>query len=124
MEIKSAKVGSLCNFEVLNLLNELKFTRKNNVRSGSQLATVVYEASQYLQHLNIGQNEVQVRNLLKELSSFPVRLTYNEKLMIVNTLPRTSLELSLLINGYDDRLTEEQIHDLLGIISRTSPEPI
>ncbi|CAH1404745.1 unnamed protein product [Nezara viridula] len=123
MEVKSDKVASLCNREVLSLLDELKASTKQNVKSGNQLATVVYEASQYLQNLNTGQSEKNVTDLLSALLQFKVQLTYNEKLMIVNTLPRTSLELSLLINNYDDRLTEEEIQELLDIVAKNSPEP-
>lgn len=54
------------------------------------------QASQYLQNLNVGQTEESVRELLKALTEFSVPFTYNEKLMIINTLPRTSLELSLV----------------------------
>ncbi|XP_014283972.1 DNA-directed RNA polymerase III subunit RPC9 [Halyomorpha halys] len=123
MEIKSEKVASLSNREVLSLLDELKASTKQNVKSGNQLATVVYEASQYLQNLNVGQSEKDVRDILSALLEYKVQLTYNEKLMIVNTLPRTSLELSLLINNYDDRLTEEEIQELLDIVAKHSPEP-
>uniref|UniRef100_A0A146MAR1 DNA-directed RNA polymerase III subunit RPC9 n=1 Tax=Lygus hesperus TaxID=30085 RepID=A0A146MAR1_LYGHE len=120
MEVKQTEVAALCNLEVLNLLNEIKDTSVNNSSTGKQLATILYEASQHLQNSCGSQTPSDVRNLLGALLSFPVKLTHNEKLMIVNTPPKTSLELSLIVHNYDERMTEEQIEELIEIINNTS----
>lgn len=56
-----------------------------------------FQASQYLQNNLAGQTEQDVKNMMTALLHFPVPLTHDEKLMIVNTLPRTPLELSVVI---------------------------
>ncbi|KAK9505741.1 hypothetical protein O3M35_009727 [Rhynocoris fuscipes] len=117
MEVKKADAGSLCNYEVLTLLNELKDSTEINSKSGNQFATILYEASQYLQNITEGQTEQDVRSLLTALLHFPVQLTHDEKLMIVNTPPRTALELSLILHNYDERLSEEEVEKLLNIIA-------
>ncbi|XP_014260859.1 uncharacterized protein LOC106673290 isoform X1 [Cimex lectularius] len=118
------EVASLSNCEVLSLLNELKDNSQISTKSGNQFATILYETSQYLHNLHAQQSEQDVRNLLKALLDFPIPLTYREKLMIVNTPPKTALELSLIMRNYDERLTEQEVEDLLSIIAKHSKEPL
>ncbi|KAF6213359.1 hypothetical protein GE061_011078 [Apolygus lucorum] len=119
MEVKETEVAALCNLEVLNLLNEIKDTSVNNSSTGNQLATILYEASQHLQNSCGSQTSSDVRNLLGALLNFPVKFTHNEKLMIVNTPPKTALELSLIVHNYDERMTDEQVEELIEIINNT-----
>uniref|UniRef100_A0A023FA21 DNA-directed RNA polymerase III subunit RPC9 n=1 Tax=Triatoma infestans TaxID=30076 RepID=A0A023FA21_TRIIF len=121
MEVKQADAGSLCNCEVLSLLNECKESIGIGSKAGNQFATILYEASQYLQNNLDGQTEQDVKNLLTALLHFPVSLTHDEKLMIVNTPPRTPLELSVIVHNYDERLTEQQVEKLLTIVASNCP---
>lgn len=118
MDTKTKKAALLCNYEVLILLNELKEQSSGPTQANSQLATILYETSHYLQDsvTNI-QDASYVQGIMEALRDFPVKLTLQEKLMIVNNPPTSSLELSLLVRDADERLTEEQIEDLLGLIS-------
>ncbi|BES94477.1 RNA polymerase Rpb4 [Nesidiocoris tenuis] len=117
MEIKKTESKALCNLEVLNILNEMKDKSSNNKLGGNQLATIVYEASQFLQNDTAGRTSEDVRNLLTALLNFNVGLTQNEKLMIINTPPKTALELSLLVHNYDERMSEEQVEQLITLIN-------
>uniref|UniRef100_T1HVK8 DNA-directed RNA polymerase III subunit RPC9 n=1 Tax=Rhodnius prolixus TaxID=13249 RepID=T1HVK8_RHOPR len=81
---------------VFCLLNDCKETIVIRSKTGNQFATILYEASQYLQNNLAGQTEQDVKNMMTALLHFPVPLTHDEKLMIVNTLPRTPLELSVV----------------------------
>ncbi|XP_073981793.1 RNA polymerase III subunit I isoform X2 [Rhodnius prolixus] len=117
MEVKQADAGSLCNCEVFCLLNDCKETIVIRSKTGNQFATILYEASQYLQNNLAGQTEQDVKNMMTALLHFPVPLTHDEKLMIVNTLPRTPLELSVIVHNYDERLTGDQVEKLLTTIA-------
>ncbi|KAL1115573.1 hypothetical protein AAG570_005863 [Ranatra chinensis] len=117
---KKAEVAALCNNEVLSLLNELKEDGQVQ-KIGNHLATILYETSQYLDGVCGEYNCEQVKELVKALLDFPVALTHNEKLMIVNTPPTTPLQLSLILHNCDERLTEEHTEQLLSIINNSLP---
>ncbi|XP_054270861.1 uncharacterized protein LOC128991719 [Macrosteles quadrilineatus] len=118
MEVKINKAASLCNHEVLHLLNVLKEEpQEQNAPTNSHLATIFYETSHFLQDSGYAeQNGTMITNALLALKQFPVALTKEEKLMIVNYPPTTNLQLSLIVRDVDDRLTEEQMQELLNLI--------
>ncbi|RZF37787.1 hypothetical protein LSTR_LSTR007149 [Laodelphax striatellus] len=115
---KNKDAHILSNFEVFKLLNELK-TSSGTQGHSSNLATIVYETSHYLQDEPCGkQNAASIDKMLTHLDQFPVQLTKMEKLMIVNNVPSTSLELSLAIKYADERLNEEQIEELTQTVTQ------
>lgn len=80
----------LSNFEVLNLLKGIKENKsKKNV---SELATVTYETIRYLEGTPCpNQNPDKIKTFLKQVEKF--KLTKCEKLMIVNTVPKSFIEI-------------------------------
>ncbi len=52
----------------------------------------------------------QVRSFLSRLS--PFGLTKNEKLMLLNHAPKSELEIHLLVEESEERLTDEQVRSI------------
>ncbi|VVC98399.1 unnamed protein product [Leptidea sinapis] len=94
METVNTNAGFLCNYEVMLILQQLKDnTQKKHKREGS-LATVTYETVRYLQESECNnQNTDAIEKFLEATKCF--KLTKVEKLMMVNTPPRTELEIQL-----------------------------
>lgn len=123
MEVKNKQCAQLSNLELKLLVNELKTTNNSQLKSNSNLATLIYELSQYFNENETVTTPNLVR-LLKDLnSSFPNKLTKNEKLMIVNILPDSLLQLVLIIKDCEERLTEEEIQSLLELINQFIKTP-
>lgn len=125
MEVKNKQCAQLSILELNLLVNELKNSNNPQLKSNSNLATLIYELSQYFNE-NETLTSVKLVQLLKKLdSSFPNKLTKNEKLMIVNILPDTLLQLVLIIKDCEERLTEEEIQNLLELINEfvKTPDP-
>ncbi|KAL1465712.1 hypothetical protein WDU94_005256 [Cyamophila willieti] len=123
MEVRNKQCAQLSNLELKLLVNELKNSSSSQLKSNSNLATLMYELSQYFND-NDPITSVNLVQLLQELNTnFPNKLTRNEKLMIVNILPDTLLQLVLIIKDCEERLTEEEIQSLLEIINQFVKQP-
>lgn len=123
MEVKNKQCAQLSNLELKLLVNELKSSNSSQLKSNSNLATLIYELSQYFNE-NETITSPNLVKLLKDLNtSFPNKLTKNEKLMIVNILPDSLLQLVLIIKDCEERLTEEEIQSLLELIHQFVKTP-
>lgn len=123
MEVKNKQCSQLSNLELKLLVNELKSSNSSQLKSNSNLATLIYELSQYFNE-NETITSPNLVKLLKDLNtSFPNKLTKNEKLMIVNILPDSLLQLVLIIKDCEERLTEEEIQSLLELIHQFVKTP-
>ncbi|XP_059753669.1 DNA-directed RNA polymerase III subunit RPC9 isoform X1 [Balaenoptera ricei] len=137
MEVKDASAALLSNYEVFQLLTDMKEQRKesgkNKHSSGQQnLNTITYEF--------ISSKEEKKRLLtLKYISKTPCRhqspeivrefltavkshkLTKAEKLQLLNHRPVTAVEIQLMVEESEERLTEEQIEALLHTVTSILP---
>ncbi|XP_049867607.1 DNA-directed RNA polymerase III subunit RPC9-like [Pectinophora gossypiella] len=120
METIKANAAFLCNYEVMQILQELKDnTQKKHKREGS-LATVTYETVHYLQDTECKNQSAQaIQNFLEAMKKF--KLTKTEKLMMVNTPPRTELEIQLVVQESEERLTEEEVKNIIEIVNEHLP---
>ncbi|KAF2903040.1 hypothetical protein ILUMI_03137 [Ignelater luminosus] len=119
MEIVNPNVATLSNFEVMKHLQKLKDGRKRDKPHG-QLATITYETLRYLENTPCnGQTSDSITTCLKALE--PFNLNKPEKLMLINSPPTTALEIQLMIEESEERLTEEQVQQLLKIIVEHFP---
>jgi len=115
MEIVNANSATLSNFEVMRHLQKIKDSRKNE-----QLATITYETVRYLENTPCSfQTPENIRQCLKALE--PFNLNKNEKLMLINSPPTTALEIQLMIEESEERLTEEQVEQILQIMLQYFP---
>ncbi|CAH2086084.1 unnamed protein product [Euphydryas editha] len=104
----------------MQILQQLKDkTQKKNKRVES-LATVTYETVHYLQDTECkNQSAESIQNFLEAMKIF--KLTKAEKLMMVNTPPRTELEIQLIVQESEERLSEEDVQKIIDISNNYFP---
>ncbi|XP_074528381.1 DNA-directed RNA polymerase III subunit RPC9 [Halichoeres trimaculatus] len=125
MEVKNSSAAMLSNYEVFKLLTDLKEQRKDSGKNkhsvGQQnLNTIMYETLKYLSKTPCSRQSPEI---VKEFlnTMMPHKLTKAEKLMILNHRPQTAVEMQLLVEESEERLSEEQIEELIQIVSEALP---
>lgn len=117
MQVASDSVLLLSNAEVLDLLKEVGSRGKKSKKSQSNTATILYETMKYLEETPAASipHVDMIRDLCLKLKSF--QLTKSEKLEIINHLPTSLVELQLVIEESEERFTEDQMNEMLNIIT-------
>ncbi|XP_052256124.1 DNA-directed RNA polymerase III subunit RPC9-like [Dreissena polymorpha] len=120
MEVTNEKSAMLSNYEVLNLLNDIQKGHNKQKKMHTNLATVSYEIVQYLEKTACAKQSPEViANFMKALE--PFKLTKAEKLQLLNLCPKAAVEIQLIVEESEERLTEDQIYQLLDIVSEQLP---
>ncbi|XP_022233541.1 DNA-directed RNA polymerase III subunit RPC9 [Drosophila obscura] len=112
METVNATYSFLTNMEVMQALQKIKATKKKfGMRN---LATVTYEALQYLEESPCKtQTREGIINYVKELASY--RLKSHEVLQMVNDPPTSPLHTQLLIDDNKSPLTDEENEKIIQL---------
>jgi len=129
MDIVDAKSVNLSNFEVLSFLKEEKNDLTKNQKkkkNKDKLLTLIVETINYLEPTPAGkQEEGTLQECIEELQRLCQEenflLTKDEFLQLVNLRPKTAVEIQLLIENSEERLTEAQVDRLLDTISEKLP---
>lgn len=128
MKILEARSAFLTNFEVSRHLEELTALQDSLLQRGNyssaleseNLRTVQFELKQYLDEQPcIALTPESLAALLKALQKGSFGLTKAEKLMIANQVPGNEAEISVLLEEYGDRFTEDQRVELLSVVEET-----
>lgn len=130
MEIEESQEALLSNVEVLHFLREerqrqfgAKAQKKNWSRqlSGAN-ATILLETLTHLETQPCAHHESeQIRDFLEAVK--PFQLSQSEILQIVNQVPESAVELHLLIEECEERLSEEQIENVLELVRKNLSKP-
>ncbi|XP_034103055.1 DNA-directed RNA polymerase III subunit RPC9 [Drosophila nasuta] len=105
METVNETYSYITNMEVMQILLKIKSTKKKfGMRN---LATVTYEALQYLEESPCKtQTRESITNYLRDLATY--KLKPHEVLQMVNDPPTSALHTQLLIDDNKEPLTDEQ----------------
>lgn len=126
-ELKTCFANSamLSNYEVFKLLTDLKEQRKDSGKTkhaaGHQnLNTIMYETLKYLSKTPCSRQSPEI---VKEFltTMMPHKLTKAEKLQLLNHRPQTAVEIQLMVEESEERLSEEQIEDLIETVAGILP---
>lgn len=118
--MKNDKSAMLSNYEVLNLLNDMHRGQSRQSKMQTNLATISYEITQYLENSACAKQSPEIiANLMKALK--PFKLTKAESIQLLNLRPKTAVEIQLIVEESEERLTEEQIYELLDIMKEHLP---
>ncbi|XP_016962885.1 DNA-directed RNA polymerase III subunit RPC9 [Drosophila biarmipes] len=112
METINPTFSYLTNLEVMQILQKIKSTKKKfGMRN---LATVTYEALQYLEESPCKtQTRENIVNYVKDLSSY--RLKSHEILQMINDPPTSALHTQLLIDDNKAPLTDEENEKIIQL---------
>ncbi|OWR52257.1 calcitonin-related peptide-receptor component protein [Danaus plexippus plexippus] len=104
----------------MQILQKLKDNTQRKHKREASLATVTYETVHYLQNTECkNQSEECIQQFLEAMKSF--KLTKSEKLMMVNTPPRTELEIQLIVQESEERLSEDDVAKIISIVNKILP---
>lgn len=113
MEVVKSCSAYLSNYEVLDLLQNMKSQKKQKM---NQLATIAYQTIRYLEDTPCKkQTPEKIREFLRAMQ--PFNLTKCEKLTLLNLCPTTPLEIQLIVEDSEDRLTEKDVETVLQTIA-------
>lgn len=123
MEVIDENAAKLSNYEVYSLLKDIQSGtngQKKPSKHQQHLATVSYSTLKYLEKTPcVGQSPEVIENFVKALE--PFKLMKAEKLQLLNHRPTSAVEIQLMIEESEERLTDQQIDQLLDIISSSLP---
>ncbi|KAI1711303.1 RNA polymerase rpb4 domain-containing protein [Ditylenchus destructor] len=141
MEVVDPRSTLITNQEVLELLTQAK--HQMNTKCASKLAesssksvvgsdlpenhsTIVYETMTYLNETSPAPSQSRKQNvdLIKALQKAGFKLTAAEVMQIVNLRPKSPVEIQLVIEESEERLTEQQVDEIIRIITaHTKSQP-
>ncbi|KZC13262.1 DNA-directed RNA polymerase III subunit RPC9 [Dufourea novaeangliae] len=97
------------------MLQNIKANKKPKMKQ-NQLATITYQTIRYLEETPCKrQSPEKIRDFLKAME--PYKLTKCEKLTLLNVCPKTPLEIQLIVEDSEDRLSDEEVDSLLQVIT-------
>lgn len=113
------KYQVLTNAEVLEALKNIKDKGKGQ----KNLATITYETKMYLENQTVAkdQSRENIEEFLKEISKYNV--TKSECLIMINDPPTSELHIQLIIEDSEERLTENDVREIIDLSSKYLLKP-
>lgn len=125
MEVVNSKGAILSNWEVYGLLQDLCQQdgkgRRSLAKTQTHLANIAYDTLKYLEKTSCrNQSPEVIHAFLEAIKEF--KLTKAEKLQLINLRPTTPVEMQLIIEDSEERLTEEQVERLIELVEHHLPD--
>ncbi|XP_071521891.1 DNA-directed RNA polymerase III subunit RPC9 [Panulirus ornatus] len=125
MEVVNSKGAVLSNLEVYALLQDLCRQggkgKRNLAKTQTHLANIAFDTLKYLEKTPCrNQSPEIIQRFLDAVKEF--KLTKAEKLQLINLRPTTPVEMQLIIEESEDRLTEEQVEELISLVELHLPD--
>ncbi|KAK7072644.1 hypothetical protein SK128_024423 [Halocaridina rubra] len=125
MEVVNSKGAVLSNWEVFGLLKDLCQQdvkgRRNLAKTQTHLANIAFDTLKYLEKTPCrNQSPEVIHGFLESVKDF--KLTKAEKLQLINLRPTTPVEMQLIIEDSEERLTEEQVDQLIALVEHHLPD--
>ncbi|BBN09687.1 DNA-directed RNA polymerase III subunit RPC9 [Marchantia polymorpha subsp. ruderalis] len=119
MKVLESNAGLLSNLEVLELLQK-RGAAKGPL--GGSISPAEYKVYEFLVDTPAGtQTRAALEEFVKEVKVF--KLTEAERLQSVNLRPATAVEVHLIVEDCDERLSGEQVDSLIETVDRVLPSP-
>jgi hypothetical protein len=119
MEVVNENAALLSNYDVFSLLTDLQAGENGQKKPNKflqNLATISYETIKCLEKTPCkDQSPEIIEKFMKSL--VPYNLSKAEKLQLLNHRPTAAVEIQLLIEESEERLTEDQIEELLQLVA-------
>eukprot|EP01094_Clydonella_sp_ATCC50884_P012768 TRINITY_DN2304_c0_g1_i2.p2 TRINITY_DN2304_c0_g1~~TRINITY_DN2304_c0_g1_i2.p2 ORF type:complete len:118 (-),score=41.93 TRINITY_DN2304_c0_g1_i2:103-456(-) len=116
----------LTNYEVYELVSRDRADRVQKKQGDKQLHNLRVIQSQVIRHLEARGTNLESREFIREcfgrLKNEPYLLSSDEVLHIVNVLPKSAAEIHLLVSNCSERLSDEQVEEILELVSLQAPE--
>ena len=123
MEVIDDNAALLSNYEVYSLLQDIqggKNGQKKPNKSQNNLSTILYSTLKVLEKTPAkDQSSEIIEAFMQRVERF--NLTKAEKLQLLNQRPTSAVEIQLLIEESEERMSEEQIEELLDVITQCLP---
>ncbi|XP_066984244.1 DNA-directed RNA polymerase III subunit RPC9-like [Macrobrachium rosenbergii] len=125
MEIVNSKGPILSNWEVYALLQDLCSQdgkgRRSLAKTQTHFAKIAFDTLKYLEKTPCRtQSPEVIHSFLESIKDF--KLTKAEKLQLINLRPTTPVEMQLIIEDSEERLTEEQVDQLIALVDHHLPD--
>ncbi|BAT86051.1 hypothetical protein LR48_Vigan03g259600 [Vigna angularis] len=121
MKILEANAGALTNFEVLDFLRT-KGASKDPTRVIAKVAQSEYKVYDYLVDTAASdQTRESINEFLTSIKQHD--LAKAEVLNILNTRPASEVELFPIIESCEGRLPDEEVTEIVELVTRTLPPP-
>eukprot|EP00249_Psilotum_nudum_P010499 c22576_g1_i1 orf=803-1234(-) len=121
MKVKDANTGLLTNFEVLDLLRS-HGADHDPLASAESVTPSECRVYDYIRKTPAGtQTRESVQHYFKEIDNYV--LTKAERLQIVNLRPSTAVEVHLIVEDCEERMTDEAVEQFIETIASALPPP-
>ncbi|XP_059223579.1 uncharacterized protein LOC131997146 [Stomoxys calcitrans] len=120
MEVLNPRFTGLTNFHVMEWLRSINHTKKKcGLRN---LATITNETQQFLEESPCKyQSRESIRGFLNDME--PYTLSMKELFKMINDPPSSALHIQLLFKESEERLSEDQVNEIIRISKRHFPGP-
>lgn len=123
MEVLNQQQTVLTNAEVYSFVMEEKKAFSafpKDQRPALALRTILYETLSYLLETPApSQTEEQIKSFIGVMT--PYKLTGAEILQLINLRPTTAVEVQLVVEECEERLTEDQVNEIVTIVKQHFP---